>query len=268
MRVLCMENSLEIYCDRLKRKLAALVRGRRGESIVYRVDACQGYRLWASSYAAETAISFLEDQIAQEMLRGLPQNRLLDAGCGMGRRIAEIRGATGMDASPEMLAAANSRNLVVGDVRAMPFTSNRFDMVWCRLVLGHVHDPMLAYRELARVCEPGGYVFVSDFHPEAAAAGHRRTFTDQSGTVYEIEHYVHTNHSQLGAEAGLSLIACQNGIVGPSVRDFYTRGIGLRAYKRDAGLKLVAAFLFRKSDQALPPASLPASPDCRPPVLD
>ena len=92
---------------------------------------------------------------------------------------------------------------------------------------------------------PGGYVFVTDFHPDAVAAGHQRTFTDQAGTVHEIEHYVHSNHTHLAEAAGLSLVACRDGVVGPSIRDFYVRGIGLKAFKKDTGLKLVAAFLFR-----------------------
>jgi malonyl-CoA O-methyltransferase len=128
----------------------------------------------------------------------------------------------------------------------MPFTSDRFDMVWCRLVLGHLPDPCAAYLELARVCMPGGYVFITDFHPDAVAAGHRRTFNDQTGLVHDIEHYVHNNHMDLAVKAGLSVVAHCDGTVGPSIRGFYVRGVGLKAYKRDLGLKLVAAFLFRR----------------------
>lgn len=205
------------------------------------------YRLWAPTYAAETATSYLDEQLAQEMLIGLPHTTLLDAGCGIGRRIAHIPGAIGIDVSPEMLAAGSATNVITGDVRSMPFASNRFDMVWCRLVLGHVRDPLRAYLELCRVCLPGGYVFVTDFHPDAVAAGHRRSFTDQSGRVHEIEHYVHRNHIDLASQAGLSLVSYQDGSVGPSILEYYLRGLGRRAYERDFNLKLVAAFLYRRS---------------------
>lgn len=216
-------------------------------AVLSKLDACEAYRLWAPSYAAaETATSFLDDELAREMLCGLPQTKLLDAGCGIGRRIVNIPGAIGIDASPEMLAAGWASNVMTGDIRAMPFASDSFDMVWCRLVLGHLPDPLRAYREFARVCMPGGYVFVTDFHPDAVAAGHRRTFTDQAGTVHEIEHYVHSNHAHLAEAAGLSLVAHKDGAIGPSIRDFYVRGIGLKAFKKDTGLKLVAAFLFRR----------------------
>ena len=217
-------------------------------AVTSKLDAREAYRLWAPNYASETATSFLDEELAQAMLRGLPQTRLLDAGCGIGRRIAVIPGAVGIDASPEMLAAGRARNVVTGDVRAMPFASDSFDMVWCRLVLGHLPNPSRAYLEFARVCALGGHVFVTDFHPDAAAAGHQRTFTDKGGTVHQVEHYVHSNHAHLAEAAGLSLVEHRDGVVGPSIRGFYVRGIGIKAYKRDAGLKLVAAFLFRRLD--------------------
>jgi malonyl-CoA O-methyltransferase len=220
----------------------------RRRAAVTELGVREAYRLWAPTYAQETAISFLDEELAQEMLRGLPRTQLLDAGCGVGRRIADIPGAVGIDLSPELLATGGASNVMTGDVRSIPFVSSRFDLVWCRLVLGHLPDVLPAYLELARVCMPGGYVFVTDFHPDAAAAGHRRSFTDQAGTVYDVEHYVHNNHVSLAEKAGLSLVAQCDGVVGPSIRDFYVRGIGVKAYKRDAGLKLIAAYLFRKQN--------------------
>jgi malonyl-CoA O-methyltransferase len=217
-------------------------------AVVDQLDAREAYRLWAPTYSAESTASFLDEELAQQMLTGLFHTRLLDAGCGTGRRIADIPGAIGMDLSPNMLAAGGAPNLVQGDVRAIPFEARRFNMVWCRLVLGHLPDLLPAYRELTRVCTPGGHVFVTDFHPDATAAGHRRTFTDPAGAVHEIEHYIHTNHAEVARDAGLHLVAHRDAVVGPSIRDFYLRGIGLKAYKRDEGLKLVSAFLFRRTE--------------------
>jgi malonyl-CoA O-methyltransferase len=214
-----------------------------------KLDVLEAYRLWAPTYATETATSFLDDELALGMLRGLPRKHLLDAGCGVGRRIADISGAVGIDASADMLAAGAAPNLVVADVRAIPFASDLFDMVWCRLVLGHLPNPLAAYIELARVCMPGGYVFVTDFHPDAVAAGHRRSFRDQEGTTHEIEHYVHNDHRQLAIKAGLSVVAHCDGVVGPTIRDFYVRAGRMHAYQRDTGLKLVAAFLFRRPER-------------------
>lgn len=216
------------------------------------------YRAWASTYGAETVVSALDEELAQAILRGLARRRLLDAGCGIGRRIRGIENAVGIDLNQEMLTAAEPMDVMVGDVRKIPFAPELFDMVWCRLVLGHIPDPIEAYREFFRVSAPGGYVFVTDFHSDAVAAGHRRTLTDRTGAVHSIEHYVHTNHATLAAEAGLILKVHCEGSVGKSVREFYSRGIGLKAYERDLGLRLVDAFLFRKpllDSVTAPPAS-------------
>jgi SAM-dependent methyltransferase len=209
------------------------------------LDVRQAYRLWAPMYAEETVTHFLDDEVACAMLQGLPQTYLLDAGCGAGTRIREIPGAVGIDLSPEMLAAGGLHTVVAGDIREMPFESGQFDMVWCRLVMGHLSDPFPAYREFCRVCMPGGYVFVTDLHPDATLAGHRRTFNDQAGVVHEIEHYVHS-HADLALHAGLELVATRDAAVGPSAREFYVRGIGRKAYIRDFGLNLVQAYLFRR----------------------
>ena len=39
---------------------------------------------------------------------------------------------------------------------------------------------------------------MTDVHPDALAAGHRRNMTDKDGKVYNIEHYIHGNHIELG----------------------------------------------------------------------
>jgi malonyl-CoA O-methyltransferase len=249
---------MKLGLNSIKRRLGALdllpfFRSR--ESEIKKVNALEGYRLWAPTYAAETATSFLDDELARTMLSGLPHGHLLDAGCGIGRRIHNMPSAVGLDQSPEMLAAGVAQNVMVGDVRAMPFASELFDMIWCRLVLGHLPDARPAYLEFARVCRKGGYVFVTDFHPDAARAGHRRTFNAAEGTVHELEHYIHIDHVQLARETGLTLVSSGEGVVGPSILKFYARGIGLGAYKRDIGLKLVSAFLFRRSDLDLPKGS-------------
>jgi hypothetical protein len=37
------------------------------------LDAREAYRLWAPTYSTETATSFLDEELAQEMLDGLPR---------------------------------------------------------------------------------------------------------------------------------------------------------------------------------------------------
>jgi malonyl-CoA O-methyltransferase len=216
----------------------------------------EAYRLWAPTYVAETAISAIDSELVGELTPNLSTARLLDAGCGEGRRLREAGAgsAVGVDLSPEMLQAGVGLDLdrsgmrtLVGDVRALPLPDRAFDVVWCRLVIGHLQEIDAAYAELGRVVDRGGLVVVTDFHPEAQAAGHRRTFRS-GGEVHEIEHYVHTLESHLAAagDAGLRLSALREGCVGPGVRDFYERAGRLSQYREHVGLPVVLALAFRR----------------------
>jgi malonyl-CoA O-methyltransferase len=148
-----------------------------------------------------------------------------------------------------MLAhAAPGLRVAAADVSALPFAAGSFDVVWCRLVIGHVSDLSRAYAELARVCRTGGDVVVTDFHPAAVEAGHRRTFRDAAGSVREIEHHVHwpEDHTRAATTAGLEERVRRTGEVGPSIRRFYERSGRLAAYGEQQGLPLVLAFSWRR----------------------
>ncbi|WP_158915269.1 class I SAM-dependent methyltransferase [Caulobacter sp. S45] len=216
----------------------------------------EAYRLWAPTYAAETAISSIDAALVGELTPDLSTARLLDAGCGEGRRLRDTGAArtVGVDLSPEMLQAGVGLDIdrpglrtLQGDVRALPLPDRAFDVVWCRLVVGHLREIEQAYAELGRVVDHGGLVVVTDFHPEAQAAGHRRSFR-ANGQVHEIEHYVHTLQSHLAAAGavGLRLDALREGCVGPDVREFYERADRLAQYREHVGLPVVLALAFRR----------------------
>jgi len=210
----------------------------------------EAYRLWAPTYASETAISFIEDELAQELSPPLGGKRLLDAGCGTGRRLFENNAsfAAGIDVSFEMLKAGNAARVAAADVRNLPFAAESFDLVWCRLVLGHLQPLQSAYNELARVCVPGGELLVSDFHAAAARAGHTRSFRDASGAVHEIEHHIYDRAAHVSAaeHSGFAPSRMQEGTIGPSVEHFYVRAGRHDLYMRDLGLPVVASFCFKR----------------------
>lgn len=216
------------------------------------LSARAGYDLWASSYDHENAISFLENQLAGAMAPA--RGRLLDAGCGTARRLqgAPAR-AVGVDLSVLMLQAGSQRGRVAAaDLLALPFPNASFDTVWCRLAVGHVANLRGVYSELSRVCDDGGSVFVSDFHPAAAALGHRRTFRDEAGTCHELEHFIHLPdvHAEVAGGLGLGLVAQREGSVGPIVQPYYERR-GMQAqYREQLGLPLVLALRFERRARA------------------
>lgn len=94
--------------------------------------------------------------------------RILDAGCGTGGLMLELRSigeVTGLDFSSHAIAccaARRERRLVQGSVSALPFGDAAFDVVVSTDVLYHraVADDRAALRELARACRPGGLVLL------------------------------------------------------------------------------------------------------------
>ncbi|HEY4076023.1 MAG TPA: methyltransferase domain-containing protein [Rhizomicrobium sp.] len=209
----------------------------------------EAYKLWAPRYGEETAITTLDEKLISALSPSTAGMRLLDAGCGTGRRLPRDAAlATGVDLSPEMLAAGGASMVAAADVRALPFEDKCFDLIWCRLVLGHIADPTPAYRELARVCRTGGNLVITDFHADAANAGHRRSLRDLKGHVHDIEHHIHDDitHVVMARSSGWMLVAQQDAHIGPSVERFYTAAGRDTAYAKDTGLAVVAAFLFRR----------------------
>lgn len=86
------------------------------------------------------------------------------AGCGIRRR---GRGSAGEEALGVARAEARRRGrsdigFSVADAHALPFPDDTFDVVHAHQVLQHVGDPVLALREMRRVCRPGGIVAVRD----------------------------------------------------------------------------------------------------------
>jgi len=221
-----------------------------------RLKAAEAYRLWAPTYSEETVVSALEDRLVASVGPAAAGRRLLDVGSGTGRRMRALRGApsfaVGVDLVPEMLRAVRTSDVrghrVAGDVLRLPFGDGTFDLLWCRLVLGHVADVARAYAELARVSRPGTDLVVSDFHAAAVAAGHTRSFRDQGGSVREIEHHARTcdEHAALAGAQGWTVTRAVEAPAGEAERHFYERAGRLAQLASEAALPLVMVMCLRR----------------------
>ncbi|HET7816701.1 MAG TPA: methyltransferase domain-containing protein [Sphingomicrobium sp.] len=218
------------------------------------LPASEAYRLWAPTYESENVVTTLERGLVEQLSRPPAGLRLIDVGCGTARRLActGARRAVGVDPCLEMLAAGRRARkhgpevrLVQGDARCLPVPDGSFDLLWCRLMIGHVPDCTAVYSELGRVAAAGAQVLVTDFHPAAFAAGLRRTFRN-GDEVHEVEHYPHPADRQVAAaaEAGLVLAGKAEAAVGPEVRPFYAAARKDALYAEQRGRPMVLALAF------------------------
>jgi ubiquinone/menaquinone biosynthesis C-methylase UbiE len=104
---------------------------------------------------------------------------ILDAGCGEGHVTAWLGEAlpgseiTGVEGRADALVAFRERNpaarAIQGDLTALPFAANAFDLVVSTEVLEHLPEPRKALAELARVS--AGHVFLTVPHEPFFRAG-------------------------------------------------------------------------------------------------
>jgi ubiquinone/menaquinone biosynthesis C-methylase UbiE len=111
---------------------------------------------------------------------------VLDLGCGDGTcaLLAAKKGASvvGLDISPGMLAAAQSRAAAEGakvrwrqaSIAALPFAAGTFDVLVAVTVFCFSSDPGLAFKEAARALRPGGSLVVGELGRYSTWAVSRR----------------------------------------------------------------------------------------------
>jgi SAM-dependent methyltransferase len=142
------------------------------------------------------------DEAIMERLRQLAgvttADTVLDVACGPGLLTCafavKARHVTGIDLTPAMIEKARegqkTRGLTnltwdTGNSHALPYDDNTFSMVITRYSFHHFPEPLRAWKEMVRVCRPGGTVMVVDvaLPPEKAAAyDHFETLRDPSHT--------------------------------------------------------------------------------------
>ena len=118
-----------------------------------------------------------ENSAAHLLPRLKSGDTLLDIGCGPGTITADLAThitpgrVTALEPTEAALDLARAEitrrrldtvDFAVGDVHALDFPDNTFDVVHAHQVLQHVSDPVTALREMARVTKPKGTIAVRD----------------------------------------------------------------------------------------------------------
>lgn len=193
------------------------------------VNVQEGYALWSASYDQEkNGLIYLEQREVDRLLAQLSFARVLDAGTGTGRHALNLarRGVsvTAFDQSPHMLEVARQaaqREGLAIDFRLLslnddlPFEAQQFDLLICALMLSHVPNLNHALQEFARVLQKGGYLLITDFHPNHIMYGWETAFR-QAGIRYHIPTVGHTMNDYLETitQNGLTFLEVSESLVG------------------------------------------------------
>lgn len=122
----------------------------------------------------EAAMRPLESAFLGRLRRRLllsARGHVLEVGIGSGASLSQYPPAcrvTGVDLSSAMLDIARLKarragieaSLLQADAQSLPFSDSRFDTCVSQLSMCTVPDPVLALRELRRVCKPDGRVLL------------------------------------------------------------------------------------------------------------
>ena len=157
-------------------------------------------------------------KIIVEMSRVGLSDRVLDVACGPGivacALATRAREVMGIDFTAAMLHEAEQlrrerglRNVTWqrGSATNLPFDAESFDCVVSRFAFHHFLAPEAAFREMVRVCRPGGTIMLIDVAPRAEV----REAYDDLEKMRDPSHtraLTEPEFERLGAAGGLSLI--------------------------------------------------------------
>jgi malonyl-CoA O-methyltransferase len=166
---------------------------------IKKLTPLEGYNKWAVTYHGEdNPIKNLSDEFIKSELPDLRGKTVLDAGCGTGKfcMTAIERGARfvkGIDLSPNMIEQAK-KNCPQAEFECCDLAKivlEKYDVVICGLVLGHIDVLEQTLKKLVTALQPGGHIIVTDFHPYQTMRKAKRTFKDNKKT-FEVKHTLHT----------------------------------------------------------------------------
>lgn len=158
--------------------------GTRGEELAL---ARLGYG--GTAHAADRGTGGLADRLvpwrkeaaerALMHVRGPPEGRLLDIGCGDGAYLSHMQhlgwSALGTEVEPRVAARARERRaleVLAARAEALPLKQGSVRVITMHHVLDHLHDPSAALRSCHAALSPGGRLVIVS--PNGEGEGHRR----------------------------------------------------------------------------------------------
>ncbi|MFL5819188.1 MAG: class I SAM-dependent methyltransferase [Solirubrobacteraceae bacterium] len=131
---------------------------------------------------------------------------ILDAGCGSGRTMDELRRlgrVTGFDLNPLGVEAARTRghaDVRTAAVEQIPHGDDSFELITCLDVLEHTPDDVLSLQELYRVARPGALLV-------ATVPAYQALWSDHDEANHHYRRYRRASLRRAAAHAGWEPVA-------------------------------------------------------------
>ena len=136
-----------------------------------------------------------EGELLLELLKPMPGEAILDAGCGTGVFTLDVlsRDTTviGLDISLPMLKKASQKarrfcfHMVLGNMLNLPFPEKSFDRVMSVTALEFIEDAQGAFEELFRVTKRSGCIVVATLNSLSPWAARRKRNAKEKQSIFE-----------------------------------------------------------------------------------
>lgn len=162
----------------------------------------KAYDTWSQQYDTnENKTRDLDKKITANVLSNYEFSSVIELGCGTGKNteflLTKAQSIIGIDFSEKMLAKASSKfknkHVVFqrGNLTSdWNIPESSADLITCNLVLEHIEDLSVVFRQAFQKLKKGGLLFISELHPFKQYAGSKARFETENGTQF-LETYVH-----------------------------------------------------------------------------
>ncbi|MCR1026715.1 class I SAM-dependent methyltransferase [Cellulophaga baltica] len=179
----------------------------------------KAYNDWAEGYDINSNKPIdLDKKASMETLRKFNFSKVIELGCGTGKNTAFLLEKAdeiiALDFSENMLAKAKEKikdERVVfkkRDITTSWNIKNDFaDLVTCSLILEHIKDLNLVFKQVSETLKNDGIFFVSELHPFKQYSGSKARYETEEGTQ-ELETHVHhiSEYIAVAEKNGLKLM--------------------------------------------------------------
>jgi ubiquinone/menaquinone biosynthesis C-methylase UbiE len=179
----------------------------------------EAYQEWSEQYDTnENRTRDLEALALRSVLSTINFQKVLEFGCGTGKNTVwfeqKAQKVIAADFSEAMMAKAAQKivtsnvEFILSDInKPWDFTTDKFDLVSFSLILEHVESIDEIFNKTNKVIQPGGFLYIGEFHPFKQYAGSKARYNTPEGEQ-EVTCYTHNVSDFIHAanKYGFSLI--------------------------------------------------------------